>query len=175
MANWYAVYTRPRCEKKVVEILTRKNIKSYCPLVKSLRKLNDSRKSLMEPLFPTYVYVKMNENDLHKLKNINRIISVVYWLQQPVMIRDIEIEMIQRFINEHKNIQIEKTEVKINEIVRLLREEPIVEKEGNSVSIVYNKVKLVLPSLGYSMIAIIENENVKVITSTNSFKSVNEF
>ncbi len=175
MANWYAVYTRPGCEKKVVEILTRKNIKSYCPLVKSLRKLNDNRKALMEPLFPTYVYVKMNENDLHKLKNINRIISVVYWLQKPVMIRDIEIEMIQRFINEHKNIQIEKTEVKINEIVRLLREEPIVEKEGNNVSIVYNKVKLVLPSLGYSMIAIMENENVKVITNTNSFKSVNEF
>ena len=32
--KWYAVYTRPRWEKKVAEILTRRKIENYCPINK---------------------------------------------------------------------------------------------------------------------------------------------
>ena len=30
--NWYAVYTKSRCEKKVSASLTKKKIENYCPL-----------------------------------------------------------------------------------------------------------------------------------------------
>ncbi|MCW3094268.1 MAG: NusG antitermination factor, partial [Ferruginibacter sp.] len=30
--NWYALYTRPGTEKKVANLLSRKNIENYCPL-----------------------------------------------------------------------------------------------------------------------------------------------
>jgi transcription antitermination factor NusG len=158
MANWFAVYTRPGCEKKVIEILTRKNIECYCPVVQSVRKVNENKKACLEPLFSSYVYVKMKENDLYKLKSINRIINVVYWLQKPVVIKDIEIEMIRRFINEHKNIQLEKTDVKTNEIVKITKA-PVIEKEGSNVSIDYDEIRLTLPSLGYAMVTIVERRN----------------
>ncbi|MGN6401535.1 MAG: transcription termination/antitermination NusG family protein, partial [Flavisolibacter sp.] len=30
-AKWYAIYTRPRWEKKVNSLLVQKKIESYCP------------------------------------------------------------------------------------------------------------------------------------------------
>ena len=158
MTHWYAVYTREGCEPKVAEILSRKNIQNYCPVVRSTKKLTNGKKVALEPLFNSYVFVKMDQNDLYKLKSIDRIISVVHWLQKPAIIKDIEIEMIIRFLNEHKNPQLEKTEVVINEMVRVIKD-PIVYEARNEVFLGYNKIRLILPSLGYSMVAIVENKN----------------
>ncbi|RYZ19047.1 MAG: antitermination protein NusG, partial [Chitinophagaceae bacterium] len=36
-ALWYAIYTKPRWEKKVAELLTRKGIENYCPLNKVVK------------------------------------------------------------------------------------------------------------------------------------------
>jgi hypothetical protein len=51
--KWYAVYTRPRWEKKVAEILTDKKIENYCPLNKVVRQWSDRKKIVHEPLFTT--------------------------------------------------------------------------------------------------------------------------
>lgn len=158
MANWYVAYTRECCETKVAEILTRKLIENYCPLIRTVKKVNNVRKIVLEPLFTSFVFVRMNKTDLHKLKSIDKIISVVCWMQKPALIKDIEIEMIKKFLNAYKNIELEKTGVITNEIVKIVIE-PLGEGERNSDGLGYDKIKLILPSLGYSMVAMVENEN----------------
>ncbi len=160
MANWYVVYTREGCETKVAEILTRKLIETYCPRIRSVKKINNVRKVVSEPLFTSYVFVRMNKTDLHKLKSIDRIISVVHWLQKPAIIKDIEIEMMKKFLSAYKEIEVEKTDVVTNEIVKIVIE-PIGNTIRKDVAVSYDKIKLLLPSLGYSMLAIVENENEK--------------
>ena len=44
MANWYAACTLPGCETKIAEILTRKTIENYCPVVKSVKKNQQRQK-----------------------------------------------------------------------------------------------------------------------------------
>jgi transcription antitermination factor NusG len=56
--KWYAVYTRPRWEKKVAALLLHKGIESYCPLNKVRRRWSDRTKTIEEPLFKSYVFVK---------------------------------------------------------------------------------------------------------------------
>jgi transcription antitermination factor NusG len=160
MANWYVVYTRDGCETKVAEILSRKLIENFCPLIRSVKKINNVRKIVLEPLFTSFVFVRMNKNDLHKLKSIDKIISVVCWLQNPAIVKDIEIEMMKRFLNAYKTIDLEKTGVITNEIVKIIIE-PMAEKKRTDTSISNDKIKLLLPSLGYSMVTVVENENEK--------------
>lgn len=60
------VYTRPRAEKKVAFELNRSKIKAFLPTVKTLRIWWDRKKYVDEPLFPSYVFVYLNNNlDYH--------------------------------------------------------------------------------------------------------------
>ena len=58
---WYAVYTRPRWEKKVASLLDDKDIVHYCPLNKVTRQWSDRKKVVMEPLFKGYIFVQVTE------------------------------------------------------------------------------------------------------------------
>ncbi|MEY3687769.1 MAG: hypothetical protein RIR84_610, partial [Bacteroidota bacterium] len=49
--KWYALYTKPRWEKKVDKALQQKGIEAYCPLNRVKRKWSDRIKTIEEPLF----------------------------------------------------------------------------------------------------------------------------
>lgn len=58
--GWYLIYTKPRHEKKVHAGLAEKKIDAYLPLVKKLRTWHDRKKYIHEPLFPSYVFIYLN-------------------------------------------------------------------------------------------------------------------
>ena len=58
--HWYAVYTRPRSEKRVDILLQKKSIESWCPLQKVQRQWSDRKKTILQPLFTSYVFVHVN-------------------------------------------------------------------------------------------------------------------
>ena len=60
-AGWYLIYTKPRHEKKVHSKLTELKIESFLPLTKKLRNWHDRRKYIDEPLFPSYVFIYLND------------------------------------------------------------------------------------------------------------------
>src|SRR6266487_379982 len=145
-AKWYAVYTRPRWEKKVAEILTRKKIENYCPLNKVVRQWSDRKKILLEPMFTSYVFVKASEKEHLEIRKVDGIINFVYWLSKPAIIRNEEIDCIKKFLNDYNNVQVEKTPININATVRITQG-PLMEYEGNVIAIKNKTVKIVLPSL----------------------------
>jgi transcription antitermination factor NusG len=161
-AKWYAVYTKPRWEKKVAELLSRQKIENYCPLNTVIRKWSDRKKKISEPLFTSYVFVRVTEQQHLQVKKTDGIVNLVYWLSKPAVIKDREIEAIREFLNEYKNVRLEKTQVNVNDMVRILRG-PLTQYEGNVMSVKSNTVKVVLPSLGYLMVAEIEKTNVEII------------
>lgn len=150
MTNWYAVYTRPQYEKKVAETFARKKIESYCPLNKIVR--HWLGKSVQLPLFKSYVFVRLNQTQLQEVKAVDGVISLVSWLGKPAVIRDIEIDMIKRFLSVHKEIRLEKTPVNTTEMVKLT-EGTRVQKEGGIIAIGAVGPRLLLPSLGYRLVA----------------------
>ncbi|MCU7548263.1 antitermination protein NusG [Chitinophagaceae bacterium LB-8] len=163
--NWYLIYTRPNWENKVVDHLQRKGIENYCPYNRDLNEAGNRRKVTYKPLFTSFVFVRVNALLLTELKKIDGIVSLVFWLDKPAVIRDIEIEMMRRFLNEHINVQLEKNIVNINGMVKITNGD-LCEEEGD-ISISSKRVKLVLPSLGYSLVAEVSNTNVELIVQAD--------
>src|SRR4028119_578465 len=159
-SKWYAVYTKPRWEKKVADLLTRKQIENYCPLNKVQRQWSDRKKIILEPLFQSYVFVKIPGDMQSLVRDTSGILNFVYWLRKPAMIRDEEIDVIKRFMNEYKNVQLEKAEVNLNDKVRIIGG-PLMMREGNVLEVKNKTVKVLLPSLGYALVAEIEKMNLE--------------
>jgi transcription antitermination factor NusG len=162
--KWYALYTKPRWEKKVSETLTQRGVENYCPLNRVKKQWADRKKVILEPLFKSYVFVRSAESGHLQLKKTEGVIDLLHWLGKPAAIRDGEIEMIQRFLNEHVNVSLEKIKVNINDRVRVING-PLMEFEGRVIAVTNKTAKVVLPSLGFIMTAEIETANMEIIQS----------
>ncbi len=160
--KWYALYTKPRWEKKVAELLTRRKIENYCPLNKEIRQWSDRKKVVLEPLFRSYVFVRIPENMQNKIRETDGVINIVYWLGKPAVIRDTEVEVMKRFLNDFDNVKLEKTEVNLNEKI-IVTDGPLMHREGNVMEIMHKSVKVMLSSLGYALIAEIDKAHIEKI------------
>ena len=164
--KWHAVYTKPRWEKKVAELLTKQQIENYCPLNKVWRQWSDRKKLVYEPLFKSYVFVRIEETDQSKIREVFGILNFLNWLGKPAVIRNEEIELIKQFLNDHENIQTQKCAIKVNDTVQITSG-PFSFHKGNVLEVRNNAIKIFLPSLGYQMIAEIKKTNVEVVDKTN--------
>ena len=161
--QWYALYTRPRWEKKVADLLEKKKVEVYCPLNRVHRQWADRRKVVLEPLFSSYVFVYITEREHLSIKETDGVINFVYWLNKPAIIRNEEIDTIKKFLSEYDHVSLEKTEVNLNDKVRIING-PLMMWEGNVVEIRTNTVKITLPSLGQTLVAEIKNvETVRAL------------
>ncbi|MEO7045364.1 MAG: antitermination protein NusG, partial [Ferruginibacter sp.] len=113
----------------------------------------------------SYVFVKATDAEMATIRQTNDVINFVYWLGRPAVIKDIEIESMQNFLDEYSNVQLEKTVVNVSDLVRITNG-PLMEMEGSIVSIQNNKVKVSLPSLGYQLTAEVKKSNVEVLDYT---------
>jgi transcription antitermination factor NusG len=161
--NWYAVYTRPRWEKRVADRLCEKNISTYCPLNRVIRQWHDRKKMILEPLFKSYVFVQIDLKDRLSVLQTLGIVNFVNWLGRPAVIRDDEIELIKRFLQEHKNVTIENDPLHINDTVRIVAG-ALISQEGRVVEVKRKTVKLVIPSLKVALCA--EVDKTAVVKTT---------
>lgn len=148
----------------MADILTRNKIENYCPLNKVMRQWSDRKKIVLEPLFTSYVFVKVTEKEHLTLKKTDGVINLVYWLNKPAVIPEHEIDAIRRFLNEHVNVALQKKPVNVTDMVRVVGG-PLMSQEGQVLSVKSRTVKIALPSLGYLMYAEVETANIEVIGS----------
>src|SRR5580698_5536039 len=104
--KWYVIYTKPRWEKKVYSRLREKGLESYCPLNKVRKKWSDRLKIVEEPLFKSYVFIHISEEDIPQVRMVNGVLNFVYWLGKPAIVRTTEIESIKKFLNEYDDVEV---------------------------------------------------------------------
>ncbi|HEY4109075.1 UpxY family transcription antiterminator [Puia sp.] len=160
--HWLAVYTRPRWEKKVAKLFNSKNVENYCPLNRVERRWSDRKKVIDEPLIASYVFVRAQESEHIMIKETDGVLNLVHWLGKPAVIRDSEIESLKKFLNDYSNVSLEKIEVNVNDDVKVIYG-PLIEREGKVVEVQYNYVKVLLPSLGYSLHAHVHKSHIEKI------------
>jgi len=163
--KWYAVYTKPRWEKKVSESFMKKKIVNYCPLMKVQRQWSDRKKIIHEPLFTSYVFVQIDETQQLPIRSTDGVVNFVYWLGKPAVIRNDEITTIRHFLNDYENVKLEKTQVNVNDTVRVIGG-PLMEQNGHVLSVKNKLVKVMLPSLGYMMYVELKKSNIEIISQT---------
>jgi transcription antitermination factor NusG len=164
--KWYAIYTRPRWEKKVNSLLLQKNIESYCPLNKVRRKWSDRIKTIEEPLFKSYVFVKIADEDRTRVRMTNGVVNFVYWNGKPALIKEKEIQTIKRFLDEYENVEVVKIEFEPDDRVRVIAG-PMMDQEGKILEVKNKTVKLCIDSLGYMLIAYIDKSKLISVQQTN--------
>ena len=154
-SKWFAVYTRPRWEKKVHSLLDQKGIENYCPLNKVRKKWSDRVKIIEEPLFKSYVFVKVNDADRTRVRVTDGVINFVYWNGKPAIIKEKEILTIRRFLSEHENVEIQSLNFKPEQKV-IVTSGSMMDKEGNVLEVKNKIVKVAIESMGYTLIAHID-------------------
>lgn len=160
--KWYAVYTKSRWEKKVHRLLQEQQVECYCPLNKVHRKWSDRIKVVQEPLFKSYVFVRISEADKTSVRTINGVVNFVYWLGKPAVIKDREIETIRRFLDEHDNVEVKPISVLPNNKV-VIKSGALMDKEGTVLRVMKNKVEVAIESIGYTLIAFVVKSKVVVV------------
>ena len=98
--KWYAVYTKPRWEKKIDTVLIRKGVESWCPLQKIERQWSDRKKIIEDPLFKSYVFVRIDATEKTKVLMTDGVLNFVHYLGKPAIIKDDEIDTIKKFLSE---------------------------------------------------------------------------
>ena len=98
--KWYALYTKPRWEKKVDSLLLKKGIETWCPLQKVTRQWSDRKKVIEEPLFKSYVFVRIEDTDRTKVLMTDGALNFVYYVGKPAVIRNEEIELIKKYLSD---------------------------------------------------------------------------
>src|SRR5690242_17360515 len=98
--NWYILYTKPKCQKKVASLLSKRKIENFYPVTWdenfSLRK----RKIKQEPLFKSYIFVQIESSSIDKIKSLNGVVNFLYWKGSPAIINDEEMRLMKQFISD---------------------------------------------------------------------------
>ena len=157
--NWYLIYTKPKCEKKVASLLKKRKIENFFPQnrkqVKQLRKF----KMVSEPLFSSYIFVNIERESLYNVLNLENVLSLVYWKGSPAVIKADEIDIIRNFIQDHDNIILERSIIDINGFAANI-DRPNYSINGNLLTLKNKAIKVNLPSIGYTMIAQIKSDRI---------------
>jgi len=106
--TWYALYTRPRHEKRVYDELVGKGIVAFLPVVKRLRQWKDRRKWVEMPLFSSYVFVNIELKNRYDALETRGVVRMVSFGGVPAAIPDWQIEQLQRVIKHPESLQPEK-------------------------------------------------------------------
>ncbi|HUB62638.1 MAG TPA: UpxY family transcription antiterminator [Puia sp.] len=157
--NWYAVYTKPRWEKKVYSRLAENGFEAYCPLNRVRKRWSDRLKWVEEPLFKSYVFVKVAEEEAARVRLVNGVVNFVYWLGKPAIIKNKEIEVIHKFLSEYDEIQVVPLELTTDSRITIVQG-ALMDKKATVVKVLNNKVRVVIESIGYSLVATIDKSNV---------------
>lgn len=106
-SNWYAVYTRPRFEKKVAERLEEMGIIAYLPLQKKLRQWSDRKKWVQIPLFSSYVFVKIDRNSYDDVLKTDGVVKYIFFEGKAAVIPQEQIDNLRIIVD--SNAEVEST------------------------------------------------------------------
>lgn len=96
LPRWFAVYTTPRHEKHVSEILAERQIETFLPLYKTTRQWKKSRPVVLElPLFPTYVFVRIARQARGAVLGTPGVLSIVGSPRESWPLPDLEIDALR--------------------------------------------------------------------------------
>ena len=105
--KWHVLYTKPRNEKKVTARLNEAGYNAYCPLIKTVHQWSDRKKKVQIPMFPSYIFIYINEMNRQMPLRDPGVMKYVYYASHPAIIRDIEIEAIREIETAGSEIKVE--------------------------------------------------------------------
>lgn len=95
---WRALYVASRQEKKVSELLKKKGIEAYIPLIKTMRQWSDRKKLVELPLLKGYVFVNIALVEQELVIKTNGVVNFVRIEGKIASVRNYEIEQLKQLV-----------------------------------------------------------------------------
>jgi transcription antitermination factor NusG len=92
--TWYVARTLPRHEKKVSQLAAERELSSFLPVYRSIRRWKDRRKELELPLFPGYCFVQMEIQHKLRLLQLPGVVDLVLFQGKPAPVSAEEMEIL---------------------------------------------------------------------------------
>ena len=142
--------------------MAERGVECYCPMNRTRKKWSDRIKWIDEPLFKSYVFVKIREDEQAAVRMISGVVNFVYWLGRPAIVRESEISIIRKFLNEYKDVMAEPLNIEPDARLRV-KGGIFMDKEVKVLRVQGNRVRVIIESIGYSLIASIDKSNLTPI------------
>jgi len=98
--RWYAVYTAANHEKKVADRIGARDLEYYFPTYVTKRRWSDRVMRVHAPLFPGYVFVRMDMTSLLHVLSVSGVVRMVGF-PQPKPLLDEEVEALRGCLAQH--------------------------------------------------------------------------
>jgi len=95
-AQWYAVYTNSRHEKVVARQLLDRSIETFLPLYRTWHRWKDRRKLVELPLFPSYVFVRIEAQKRLRVLQVPGVVTLVSFNSEPAVLPEKEINALRK-------------------------------------------------------------------------------
>lgn len=142
--------------------LEAKGIAYYCPLTKVIKQWSDRKKTVVEPLFKSYVFVQVPAVKKWELLKVDGIINYVTWLGKPANIKDSEIITIRKFLKEFKVVEVVQNAFEINTRVKI-KQGVLMDYHGILLRISGNRASVRIESMGLQLITTIDKKNLEKV------------
>ena len=163
-SNWYAIYTRPSHEKKVVEHLGLREIECYLPSYRvSRRWKNRCQVELELPLFPGYIFARFAWEQRVGVLEVPSVVSILGNGREALPLAPWEIESMRA------GLSLRRAEphpyLNVGERVRILRGalegfEGVVQRRSNGLRVV-----LALQAIMKSFVVEVEESDLELLGS----------
>jgi len=97
--EWYALEVRQRTEKFTAQLLNQKGYKPFLPTYLLKRRWSDRTKVLSQPLFPGYLFCRLDPLVRLPVLTTPGVISIVGVGKEPIPVPEREIEAVWKIVN----------------------------------------------------------------------------
>ncbi len=119
ISEWFVFYVKSRTEFKADRLLKRDGFESYLPTIKTLKQWSDRKKWVEEPLFKSYIFVKVKKHQLYNVLQISPIVTYVRFAGEPAIIHQRHIDLIKELIVNKTKFELSAKVVKVGENIKI--------------------------------------------------------
>ena len=144
--SWNVIYTKSRAEKKVEERLKNIGIEAYCPVRTEVKSWSDRKKSILVPVLPSMVLVKIDDNKRNEVFDVPGVVRYMFWLKKHAIVRDSEVDSLKLLLETNNITEQNVSSYSIGDEIKISSLE---DQLGIIKKISKNQIWVVLKQLGY--------------------------
>ena len=128
------------------ERLKKIGIEAYCPVRTEVKFWSDRKKSILVPVLPSMVLVKIEKNKRNHVFDIPGVVRYMFWLKKHAVVRDSEVDSLKLLLKSNNIIEQNVASYNVGDEIKIssLKDQlGIIKKISN------NQIWVVLKQLGY--------------------------
>lgn len=156
--KWHVFYVQARHEKKVNLRLLDDGFEPFLPLAKVLKEWSQRKKWVEEPLFRSYIFVKIAPHEIMKVLQVPGIVTYVRHAGEPAIIRQQHIDIIRKLLVSDTTFEVSTKRIEVGSEIEI-QTGPFSGHSGNVQEIRgSNKLVVNLDTIDYTIIVELPSE-----------------